>query len=97
VKDWNTVAQLGNEAQSKGFAPGNAYEWLPFIEGYAYSGQWEKAQQRTLSAFDMNAAASPSLCRIWKQIQSSGKAPAGSQGRIDSLRNTLQCTTAAGQ
>lgn len=97
MNDWNTVAKLGDEAQRIGFSPGNAYEWAPFIEGYAYSGQLKKALDRTQKAFQMNEAAAPMLCRTWAQIQSRITVPEGTQIDIDSLRNTLQCTAAAGQ
>jgi len=36
--DWQAAAQLGNEARQKGLHPNDAIEWMPFLQGYAYSG-----------------------------------------------------------
>jgi len=36
------VVFLGDEAINRGFSPRSASEWLPFLEGYAWMGKWEK-------------------------------------------------------
>lgn len=43
--DWMQVLSLGNEAQQKGFFPGDSSEWMPFIEAYAETDQLEKASE----------------------------------------------------
>ena len=40
---WDQVIALGEEAVRAGFEPLDQSEWMPLIEGYAYSGDLEKA------------------------------------------------------
>jgi hypothetical protein len=41
--DWDTVAELGNEAIAASARPVDRVEWLPFLEAYLYTGDTEKA------------------------------------------------------
>ena len=41
--DWDQVIALGEEAIHAGFEPLDPSEWMPLIEGYAYSGDLGKA------------------------------------------------------
>ena len=40
--DYAQITILGNEAFENGLFPRSASEWLPFLEGYCWQGQWEK-------------------------------------------------------
>ena len=40
--NFSEVVLLGDEAINKGYSPRSASEWLPFLEGYAWVGQWDK-------------------------------------------------------
>jgi hypothetical protein len=40
--DFSQIAQLGDTALKYGLSPRSAAEWLPFLEGYSWMGQWEK-------------------------------------------------------
>lgn len=43
--DWERVAALGGEAIALGFAPEDRVEWLPFLKGYAITGDAESLKQ----------------------------------------------------
>jgi hypothetical protein len=34
--DWQTVAELGDEAQKLGLHPNDQIEWMPFLQAYAW-------------------------------------------------------------
>jgi hypothetical protein len=42
--DYAQIIKLGDEAYAKGLLPRSASEWLPFLEGYCWKGQWEKIE-----------------------------------------------------
>jgi hypothetical protein len=44
LEDWETVAQLGEQALNAGFYPSDKIEWLPFMQAYVKLGQPEKLQ-----------------------------------------------------
>jgi hypothetical protein len=49
-QDWQQITRLGNEAMEAGFNPSisqanSPQEWIPFIEGYARTGNWGLAAE----------------------------------------------------
>jgi hypothetical protein len=94
--DWEVVLRLADEAQAQGFAPGNPHEQLPFIEGYARTGSWDEALERTREAFELDADAAPELCHVWKRILNEAiPADAGTQGEMLTELAPLGCTFSA--
>jgi len=67
--DWETVVALGDEARKKGFVPGDALEWLPFIEGYVITGNHQVARELSLIAYEDDSRPRKGLCHTWKRIQ----------------------------
>jgi len=50
--DWQQVVALGEEANAGGFKPLDPSEWMPLIEGYAYTGDLEKANGVIARVYD---------------------------------------------
>ncbi len=70
LADWAQVAALGDEARRQGYEPNvpasnAAFEWLPFIEGYARSGRWSDAQEITQAIVTRDSKYGDMLCRVW--------------------------------
>lgn len=67
--DWQMVSDLWQQAQAAGQNPNNGVELIPFIEGFAYHGDWQQAMELTRRAdfphFDMQLA----LCNTWQAIE----------------------------
>jgi hypothetical protein len=64
--DWETVVSLGDKAISDGLSPHNQYEWIPFIEGYIHTRNWDKAHSLTTTDInnqDMGNRAA--ICAVW--------------------------------
>jgi hypothetical protein len=73
VGDWETVVALGNEARAQGFSPGDALEWLPFIEGYVITGEYQTARELSLLAYRDDSRPRKGLCYTWGRIQGDGQ------------------------
>ncbi|MFZ5818362.1 MAG: hypothetical protein ACOYYJ_00540 [Chloroflexota bacterium] len=43
--DWETVAQLGDQAEKLGYRPNDQIELLPFLQAYAWQGEAKKVKQ----------------------------------------------------
>lgn len=86
--DWPAVAKLGKQAFKAGLAPEEAYEWLPFIEGYARTGDIGQAGKLSLAALKENPVLSPGLCELWGRVKLAS--PAAS-GQVDELLSQLKC------
>lgn len=42
--DWQTVVRLGDEARQRGLRARDYAEWMPFVDGYVYTGQYDIAR-----------------------------------------------------
>jgi hypothetical protein len=73
VGDWERVAALGNEAREQGFVPGDALEWLPFIEAYVITGEYQVARELSILAYQDDSRPRKGLCHTWQRIQAAGQ------------------------
>lgn len=66
--DWPLVAELGDIAFGLGDYPNDPMERLPFVEGYAHTGAWERAMEISGEAAQITPLMQPMLCRLWERI-----------------------------
>jgi hypothetical protein len=91
VGDWETVVELGNQARAQGFVPGDALEWLPFIEGYVVTGEYQSARDLSILAYQDDSRPRKGLCYTWKRIQASGKGQEDSQDLSEDMLAKFDC------
>jgi hypothetical protein len=89
IGDWNKVADLGRKASQQGFVPQDDFEWLPFIEADALTGDLKSAEQITRQAWKDEAKLHQGLCILWKRVQAEG--PKEAQGASSNLLTELGC------
>jgi hypothetical protein len=75
--DWSQVVSLYQEAEQHGYTAMQNVELIPFIKGYALTGDWNKARELTTAADVGEIDPAPYLCSVWKTIDQT--APASSQ------------------
>ena len=56
------------EALKKNLNSNYAYELIPFIEGYGFSGQIEKSRDLSIFGLKLNPNLKPLLCITWDRI-----------------------------
>jgi len=89
IGDWNKVADLGRKASQQGFVPQDDFEWLPFIEGYARTGDLKSAEQITRQAWKDNAKLRQGLCGLWERVRAED--PKEAQSASSNLLTELGC------
>lgn len=88
---WQQVVQLGKQAKQHGYSPENQQEWIPFIEAYAHTAQWETAFRKTEDIYNSNPDLAPRLCNLWQRIQNDVPPPSGQAG-LEPLFNEMNCS-----
>ncbi|OGO28520.1 MAG: hypothetical protein A2W33_00360 [Chloroflexi bacterium RBG_16_52_11] len=69
LSDWKRVAALGDSAFGLDDYPNDPIERFVFIEGYAHTGEWEKAKELSLVSYRVSKDyVGPLLCRLWQRI-----------------------------
>ncbi len=99
MQDWQQVINLGNQAQAQGYRPtansaNSPHEWMPFIEGYAHSGQWQEAISLSSDAYHLDRNYQQQLCAVWQRIDESAPAKADKDEALAEARQRLACDQA---
>ena len=90
VEDWQTVVEMGRAADTEGFSAeaGFGDEYLPFIEGYARTGDFDQALALTDAAAP---DAGPGLCKLWTRVEQSPQLDEAEVERIHKVKKDLGC------
>jgi hypothetical protein len=91
IGDWQTVTKLGNEAQAQGFVPGDALEWLPFIEGYVITGNYQTAKNLSILAYQDDSRPRKGLCFMWNRILVNGQGNAEVEDLASKMLEKFEC------
>jgi hypothetical protein len=89
VKDWNTVIALYKQAQEMGATPGFGAEYIPFIEAYAQTGDWQKSNDLTIAAEDRTPGLKKMLCANWSRLSG---IPSSDMKVIEQVKQSLSCS-----
>ena len=88
TEDWNKVLALYEQAQRLGFTPGYGAEYIPFIDAYAQTGDWEKAHALTITAQKLTPQHKKLMCATWARL---GKLPSADMEVVEQIDQTFSC------
>jgi hypothetical protein len=78
-------------AESVGYQPQNGVEYLPFIEGFARQGDWERAITMSQQANRITRAMPKILCPTWERIAAEMEPSEGQSEALRNLQVQLRC------
>jgi tetratricopeptide (TPR) repeat protein len=87
--DWKMAITLYQQAKLKGLAPRYGAEYIPFIEAYAQTGDWQTAYDLTRSAQRLTGGLETTLCANWSRFNQISSPDAKV---IEQVRQSLSCT-----
>jgi hypothetical protein len=68
--DWEKVTELGDKAFTLDDYPNDPLERFVFVEGYAHTGEWEKALKYAQVSYKVSKNyVGPLLCTLWERIE----------------------------
>lgn len=88
-QDWPAILDIYQEAQSKAFIAEHGAEYLPFIEAFARSGDWEHAYELTLDAKNRTPGLKKMLCANWARL---AQLPSADQQVLQQVEQTFACS-----
>ncbi|MCX6059796.1 MAG: hypothetical protein NTW69_16800 [Chloroflexi bacterium] len=90
--DWDQVVKLGNKAFTLADHPNDPEEYFVFIEGYAHTGDWEKAVELSQVSYKISKNfVRPALCKLWARIERDTKSALEQKVTLDKAQNILEC------
>lgn len=90
-QDWETVVALAETAFALGDYPNDPAERLPFIEGYAHTGQWQAALAQSLEAARVAPTMEGVVCRLWERLQRETPASPDREQAYTTLQQEISC------
>jgi len=93
VGDWQTILTLWDDAQNRGFQPADGYELLPFIEAFAFSGDWNAAAELSLQAYQISPLSQTMICADWEQFSTTFRNNAERELANEFIENSLGCSS----
>jgi hypothetical protein len=90
-QDWEEIARLGDNAFEIDDYPNDASERIPFIFGYAYTENLEKAIELSEITHDVSNLYDPMLCETWRLIREKIPSTLENQAFFTILENQLDC------
>jgi hypothetical protein len=88
---WDEVALLGDQAYQLEDYPNDPSEHLVFVEGYAHSGNWERAIELSEQSLSITPLMEPLMCRLWQRIDASTDDSLVKESTLDSLYSQINC------
>lgn len=89
--NWDEVVRIADTAFSLGEYPNDPAERMPFIEGYAHTGNWAAAIEQTGLAADVSPVVHPVLCRLWDRIDREAAVNDEHTQAVNDIYNRLNC------
>lgn len=91
-KQWDIITKLWQQAQAAGEQADNGFEYIPFIEGFGHTGNWEQAKLLTKSANKITAGLEPSLCSALNRLTAETSKSDERDQTIQKLKDDLKCS-----
>jgi len=88
---WDEVVNFWETANQNGLNPDNGFEYLPFIEAYAHTGDWDTAKKMTLTSQKTMKGIDPLLCHIWNELERDTPASIDKENAFVSVIEDLKC------
>jgi hypothetical protein len=90
-QDYAQAAALADQAFAANLHPAGAAELIPFIQGYALSGNPGQALALSQAA-SQQAGLAPTLCALWQQISAAASPASQVQAAARQMRAELNCS-----
>jgi hypothetical protein len=90
-KDWPEVLRLMDEANTLGYQPADLFEWLPYIEAQALTGNVSSAEKFSIEILKTEKKLRPGLCQVWKRVQTQVPAGSAAESQIHNILFQFAC------
>ena len=92
LRDWHTVARLGETAFGLDDYPNDPVERFVFVEGYAQTGEWSRAIAESDKAYGVSKQyVGPLLCTLWTRIEQQTPASLQKAEAMAQVQNMFRC------
>lgn len=88
---WDEVALLAETAFSLDDHPNDAAERFPFIEGYARTGDWNRALLLSRDTVQVSALYQPMMCKLWDILEKETESSDAKSAALNQVESEIGC------
>jgi hypothetical protein len=89
--DWKQVLFFWDLAKQGGYSPGHGFEYIPFIQAYAHTGDWKQALALTKQSFRASDNMRTILCPVWDELAVSTEASTTREATVAEAKTLMGC------
>ncbi|MCX6055870.1 MAG: hypothetical protein NTZ74_13345 [Chloroflexi bacterium] len=89
--NWSEIVDIAKIAFALDDSPNDPAERLPFIEGFAHTGNWPQALELSETTFGITPAMKPLLCKLWQRIGIETQDSVQKEDTLLLINNQLNC------
>jgi hypothetical protein len=90
--DWEKVVKLGDTAFTLSDHPNDPVERFVFVEGYAITGNWERAKELAIQSFKVSPNyVGPLLCKLLNRINNEVSFSNEKESSLNDLNARFSC------
>jgi len=75
-----------------GFEPYFGTEYLPIIQAFAYTGEWDTASDLSLHAYELSPKSQSMICAEWTKLAIEFPDKTEQKSAHDLVKNSLSCS-----
>jgi hypothetical protein len=90
-KDWQEIVRLMDAAKSLGYQPADPFEWLPYIEAQALTGNVNSAEKFSTELLKDERKLRPGLCQVWKRVQAQVPVGSAAESHVQDILFQFAC------
>jgi hypothetical protein len=94
--DWEASAAHADSALEIGFpdsASKHVSEYVLFIEAYAHTGRWSRAEVLTFEAVEVDPQIIPMVCEAWERVEAEVKPLGEGDAVLEKVNRELDCAS----
>lgn len=92
-KDWDEVIRIAVLALALKDTPNDPVERFVYVEGYAHTGDWEKAVELSKDSYRVSKSfIGPMLCRLWTRIERETEPTPEQSSAVAAAQNEFACS-----
>ncbi|GAB1471954.1 hypothetical protein MASR2M66_28320 [Chloroflexota bacterium] len=90
--DWKEVIRIADLAFMLNDMPNDPAERFVYIEGYAHTGNWQKAVELAKLSYKFSKSyVGPMLCKLWHRIEQETEISPEQETALGEVRNEFEC------
>jgi hypothetical protein len=93
--DWESAAAHADRALDVGFpdsASKHVSEYVLFIEAYAHTGRWARAEDLTFQAVEIDPQIIPMVCEAWERVEAEVEPLEEGGAVLENVNRVLNCS-----